>query len=581
MPNRGIDLRTRMLMEKHGYAEKVHPAIMKQFMRDRAEMIRRKGEGRDKILAHINPEEARFLQHHSGMDINPHTGLPQFGNAVKKIGNSIKRVFGKKEIDPVTGEVRRTGIRKTAHNVGHGIEKKLRPLTKAALPILGSLAGGYFAPGLMGNVMGGMIGGGLSSQSHPLDHMLGGALVGAGTNYMAPRLGEMFGVSPHSTMGNVLGMGNRGAGSALLDSGAGSLESLQNLGSSSSGGIMNTIFNGIAEKPLDAALLATTIAGTLGSKSKVPNEPSMSEHMASIDMGSRPEDRHRKVKPSNRQYIQPPEGYDPTIHGEHLYFGEEPEIEYYADGGSVAGQSTNSPQQPQQQQQQAPGQLPTPGVMTNQNPLMASRGVIAPSMQSSSVAQPGFDVGNYVQTMMGLPVPGQTSAAGAPSQPAQTPQFARQDNSQQDTSGNPIVKAKRGGRFASGGPVMGATGGQADVRPDRIRPGSYILNATDISLLGDGNTDNGMHKAHKMVDKFMRSGITSDYMSDHSNHKHIDVMLSDGEYKVPAEVVTAIGKGSNDRGAKMLDKARKKLRKQKGVKAILPPKSKDFMSYLR
>jgi hypothetical protein len=44
-----------------------------------AEMIRRQGEGQDQILAHINPEEAQMLAETSGGDINPMTGLPQFG----------------------------------------------------------------------------------------------------------------------------------------------------------------------------------------------------------------------------------------------------------------------------------------------------------------------------------------------------------------------------------------------------------------------------------------------------------------------------------------------------------------------
>lgn len=44
-----------------------------------AEMIRQQGEGEDSILAHINPEEAQMLNEYSGGDINPITGLPQFG----------------------------------------------------------------------------------------------------------------------------------------------------------------------------------------------------------------------------------------------------------------------------------------------------------------------------------------------------------------------------------------------------------------------------------------------------------------------------------------------------------------------
>lgn len=66
-----------------------------------AEALRRHGQRGDQVLAHINPEEAIQLAITQGADINPHTGLPQFG-------------FWKK--------------------------------FKKVLPILGGLAGGFFFP---------------------------------------------------------------------------------------------------------------------------------------------------------------------------------------------------------------------------------------------------------------------------------------------------------------------------------------------------------------------------------------------------------------------------------------------------
>lgn len=48
-------------------------------MHQEAEHLRQYGVGRDRVLAHINPSEASYLQHHYGMSMNPHTGLPQFG----------------------------------------------------------------------------------------------------------------------------------------------------------------------------------------------------------------------------------------------------------------------------------------------------------------------------------------------------------------------------------------------------------------------------------------------------------------------------------------------------------------------
>lgn len=56
-----------------------------------AENLRHYGQGRDKVLAHINPAEADYLANHHGMSINPHTGLPQFGlwDMVKSAGSAL------------------------------------------------------------------------------------------------------------------------------------------------------------------------------------------------------------------------------------------------------------------------------------------------------------------------------------------------------------------------------------------------------------------------------------------------------------------------------------------------------------
>jgi len=60
------------------------PALLRPKMMDLdysvlAEMIRQQGRGRDKILAHITPDEARLLKQRGGRgSINPTTGLPEF-----------------------------------------------------------------------------------------------------------------------------------------------------------------------------------------------------------------------------------------------------------------------------------------------------------------------------------------------------------------------------------------------------------------------------------------------------------------------------------------------------------------------
>lgn len=55
--------------------------------------------------------------------------------------------------------------------------------------------------------------------------------------------------------------------------------------------------------------------------------------------------------------------------------------------------------------------------------------------------------------------------------------------------------------------------------------------------------------------------------------------LSDGEYIIPADVVAHIGDGNNMAGGKEFDRLVKTIRKAKGGKVTLPPKSKSLTSY--
>lgn len=63
----------------------------------------------------------------------------------------------------------------------------------------------------------------------------------------------------------------------------------------------------------------------------------------------------------------------------------------------------------------------------------------------------------------------------------------------------------------------------------------------------------------------------------------IDAKLADGEYVFDAEIVSALGDGSNKRGAEILDKWREQIRKHKRSASIkgIPPKAKSPLAYLR
>jgi hypothetical protein len=63
----------------------------------------------------------------------------------------------------------------------------------------------------------------------------------------------------------------------------------------------------------------------------------------------------------------------------------------------------------------------------------------------------------------------------------------------------------------------------------------------------------------------------------------IDAKLADGEYVLDAEIVASLGDGSNKRGAEILDKWRKSIRKHKRSAPIngIPPKAKSPLEYMK
>jgi hypothetical protein len=62
---------------------------------------------------------------------------------------------------------------------------------------------------------------------------------------------------------------------------------------------------------------------------------------------------------------------------------------------------------------------------------------------------------------------------------------------------------------------------------------------------------------------------------------NVPAMLSDGEYVIDASTVANLGDGNNTAGAKKLDQMVKNIRMHKGGSAKLPPKAKSISQYLR
>ncbi len=61
----------------------------------------------------------------------------------------------------------------------------------------------------------------------------------------------------------------------------------------------------------------------------------------------------------------------------------------------------------------------------------------------------------------------------------------------------------------------------------------------------------------------------------------IDAKLSDGEFVISADVVSHLGNGSNDAGAKKLQEMMDNVRAQKSAGDKFPPKAKNPLSYMK
>jgi hypothetical protein len=295
----------------------VKPNILPPFydhgghLRSLAEYLRRKGEGDDKVLAHIHPEEAEELERKYGSSgINPHTGLPQYGRWLSR-----------------------------------GTSKFL----KKAIPIATSLLGGAFL-GPAGAVAGGGLGGAVSGRRDAEGHRkvfknalrgLGtGALV-AGGQYLASGLpginGPVDGSNPLASIGSSLGKITDKLGGLGGIFGGGSQQSDKE---SDKENDKEKKPKGIFSDPLGLALLGTAVAGHLGRRhKKQPAEPQHPAVQRMLD-NSNFDYPIPKMKPIRQKYIPLPEGYRSDVDPEHSFFEEvNPPVEYYADGGFVHGET--------------------------------------------------------------------------------------------------------------------------------------------------------------------------------------------------------------------------------------------------
>jgi hypothetical protein len=136
--------------------------------------------------------------------------------------------------------------------------------------------------------------------------------------------------------------------------------------------------------------------------------------------------------------------------------------------------------------------------------------------------------------------------------------------------------------YAQGGAIRGNGKGQQDNIPKNIRENSYIIDASTVSDIGDGSSNAGMQELDRYFSRLPSNPMNSNNMGHESKGGYIQAMVSDGEYEISPEQVTALGKGSNEKGAQILKKFVEEVRSKKRTSGErLPPKSKPIGGYLK
>lgn len=123
--------------------------------------------------------------------------------------------------------------------------------------------------------------------------------------------------------------------------------------------------------------------------------------------------------------------------------------------------------------------------------------------------------------------------------------------------------------------------GQDDNLYGSVPDGAYIVHATNVSDLGDGNSLAGANEIDKFVKRVRHAFPHFAHGGRAKGRLPVDAALSAGEVALQPEIVEALGGGSNKKGAKILDLTFAALRRHKsGHGEKLPPKALSLVQYL-
>lgn len=126
----------------------------------------------------------------------------------------------------------------------------------------------------------------------------------------------------------------------------------------------------------------------------------------------------------------------------------------------------------------------------------------------------------------------------------------------------------------------GNTKGQDDKIPTTLQEGDFVIPADVVSHAGDGNSEAGAKHFDTLLrntDKMANKSLTK---NKNMKVQKIPAYVGHGEYVIPGNAV-ARWNTKRHSGANFLDNLIKNVRKSKGSKTGLPPKIKPLISYMR
>lgn len=403
-----------------------------------AEMTRRAGRGEDDVLLHITQEEFDQLKQMWGdPDINPNTGLPEYG-FLSKLWKKVKKVV--KKVAPYVGIVASIFMPALAPAIGTALGA-----SGAAATAIGNAA--------IGAASGAVTGGGKGA--------LAGALTG-GLGGSAGKIGGTLGLTGNAAKlaGNALigGAGARIQGGDFTQGAIGG--ALTSALTPTVEGIASKAGNALPTNPLSKALANTNakLANYAGIQPAAvgPTQPAYDEGLAPGEMGPpAPQEVVGPPAPQAQAAGAPAGGAAPAAQpgGDLMDLAKK----YWPVGllamGSLSGKQQEAPQQPE---------LP-PGFTMNLPQLDFNR-------QLTGGEQDWYTYGMR---------PESTFYAGN-----NIPDFTPEDQNKQGKAHGGALN-----RF-----VSGAGSGRSDSIPAQLSDGEYVLTAEDVALIGDGSSKAGAHR---------------------------------------------------------------------------------------